>query len=268
MPGAPTSRDTDQVTDRREFRLANPRDLKQIFHDAERAVLFSKGNDSLRQHRADSGKVLQCRGLGMAVEIFDDNGRPVVSERGELVCTRPFPSAPVAFWNDPDGAKYRAAYFDTYESVWAHGDYAELTEAGGMIIHGRSDAVLNPGGVRIGTAEIYRQVESLDEVVESIAVGQQWEDDVRVVLFVVLREGLELDDEFRARIRQVIRDNTTPRHVPARILAVPEIPRTRSGKIVEVAVRSVVHGEPVRNTEALVNPKALDFFRDRPELNA
>ena len=238
--------------------------LSSIAGGTDIVSCFVLGNPVLPVRRGE----IQCRGLGMAVEVFDVQGRAVVGQQGELVCTRPFPSAPVAFWNDPDGAKYRAAYFDTYDAVWAHGDYAELTEAGGMIIHGRSDAVLNPGGVRIGTAEIYRQVESLDEVVESIAVGQQWDDDVRVVLFVVLREGLELDDEFRARIRQVVRDNTTPRHVPARILAVPEIPRTRSGKIVELAVRSVVHGEPVRNTEALVNPEALEFFRDRPELNA
>ncbi len=238
--------------------------LSSIAGGTDIVSCFVLGNPVLPVRRGE----IQCRGLGMAVEVFDAQARAVIGQQGELVCTRPFPSAPVAFWNDPDGAKYRAAYFDTYDAVWAHGDYAELTEAGGMIIHGRSDAVLNPGGVRIGTAEIYRQVESLDEVVESIAVGQQWDDDVRVVLFVVLREGLELDDEFRARIRQVIRDNTTPRHVPARILAVPEIPRTRSGKIVELAVRSVVHGEPVRNTEALVNPEALEFFRDRPELNA
>ena len=225
---------------------------------------FVLGNPLLPVRRGE----IQCRGLGMAVEVFDAGGRAVVGEQGELVCTRPFPSAPVGFWNDPDGAKYRAAYFETFDGVWAHGDYAELTAAGGLIIHGRSDAVLNPGGVRIGTAEIYRQVERLDEVVESIAIGQQWEDDVRVVLFVVLREGVELDDELRARVRKVIRDNTTPRHVPARILAVPEIPRTRSGKIVELAVRSAVHGEPVRNTEALVNPEALEFFRHRPELDA
>ena len=224
---------------------------------------FVLGNPLLPVRRGE----IQCRGLGMAVEVFDAEGRPLVGEQGELVCTRPFPSAPVGFWNDPDGERYRAAYFDTFDGVWAHGDYAELTAAGGLVIHGRSDAVLNPGGVRIGTAEIYRQVERLDEVVESIAIGQQWEDDVRVVLFVVLREGVELDDEFRARIRQIIRDNATPRHVPARILAVPEIPRTRSGKIVELAVRSVVHGEPVRNTEALANPEALEFFRDRSELS-
>ena len=202
----------------------------------------------------------------MAVEIFDDGGAPVVEQRGELVCTKPFPSAPVGFWNDDDNSRYRAAYFDRFPGIWAHGDFAELRKTGGFVIHGRSDAVLNPGGVRIGTAEIYRQVEKLDEVVESIAIGQQWEDDVRVVLFVVLREGLELDDALQAAIRTVIRKNTTPRHVPAKIVSVPDIPRTKSGKIVEIAVRSVVHGETVRNTEALANPDALTYFRDVAEL--
>ena len=202
----------------------------------------------------------------MAVDVFDEGGRPVRGEQGELVCTRPFPSAPVAFCNDPDNRRYREAYFERFDGVWAHGDFAELTAAGGVVIYGRSDAVLNPGGVRIGTAEIYRQVESLDEVVESIAVGQRWEDDVRVVLFVVLRSGVELDDELVARIRSTIRANTTPRHVPAKVIAVPDIPRTRSGKIVELAVRSVIHGEPVKNTDALANPEALEYFRGRPEL--
>ena len=189
-----------------------------------------------------------------------------MGEHGELVCTQPFPSAPVGFWNDEDDARYRSAYFERFPGVWAHGDFAELTPAGGMIIYGRSDAVLNPGGVRIGTAEIYRQVEKLDEVLESIAIGQNWEDDVRVVLFVVLRPGVELDDDLRTRIRQVIRSNTTPRHVPAKIVGVAEIPRTKSGKIVELAVRSVVHGEPVKNTEALANPESLENFRNLPEL--
>jgi acetoacetyl-CoA synthetase len=173
---------------------------------------------------------------------------------------------PVGFWNDPDNKKYHAAYFERYPGVWAHGDFAEITDNGGMIIHGRSDAVLNPGGVRIGTAEIYRQVEKLDEILESIAIGQNWEGDVRVVLFVVLREGAVLNDELESRIRKLIRENTTPRHVPAKIIAVPEIPRTISGKIVELAVRSVVHGEAVKNTDALANPEALDHFRDLPEL--
>ena len=223
---------------------------------------FVLGNPTLPVRRGE----IQCRGLGMAVEFFDDEGNALLEQRGELVCTKPFPSAPVGFWNDPDNAKYRAAYFEKYPGVWAHGDFAELRRTGGIVIHGRSDAVLNPGGVRIGTAEIYRQVEKLDEVVESIAIGQDWEDDVRVVLFVVLREGVELDDDLRARIRRVIRENTTPRHVPAKIVAVPEIPRTKSGKIVEIAVRTVVHGEEVKNTEALANPEALRYFRDIPEL--
>ncbi len=223
---------------------------------------FVLGNPVLPVRRGE----IQCRGLGMAVEVFDANGQPVVGEQGELVCTRPFPSAPVGFWNDPGDERYRAAYFDEYPGIWAHGDFAELTPAGGLVIHGRSDAVLNPGGVRIGTAEIYRQVEGLDEVVESIAVGQRWDDDVRVVLFVVLRDGVELDDELVARIRRVVRENTTPRHVPAKVLSVPEIPRTRSGKIVELAVRSVIHDEPVKNTDALANPEALEHFRNRSEL--
>jgi len=217
---------------------------------------FALGNPVLPVRRGE----LQCRGLGMAVEIWNDQGQSVVGEHGELVCTMPFPSAPVGFWNDPDGARYRAAYFERFEGIWAHGDFAEITDDGGLVIYGRSDAVLNPGGVRIGTAEIYRQVEKLDEIIESIAIGQNWNDDVRVVLFVVLREGIALDEDLQKRIRTVIRTNTTPRHVPAKIVAVPEIPRTKSGKIVELAVRSVVHGEPVKNTEALANPEALAHF--------
>ncbi len=211
---------------------------------------------------------IQCRGLGMAVEVFDERGRPVRGRTGELVCVRPFPVMPVGFWNDPDGRKYRAAYFERFPGVWCHGDYIEITRHDGVIIHGRSDATLNPGGVRIGTAEIYRQVEKLDEVLESLVIGQNWERDVRVVLFVKLRDGLVLDDALAARIRQAIRENTTPRHVPAKILQVADIPRTKSGKIVELAVRNVVHGEPVRNLEALANPQALDYFRDREELRA
>ena len=223
---------------------------------------FAGGNPVLPVRRGE----LQCLALGMDVDVFDDNGESVRGASGELVCKNAFPSMPVGFWNDPDGSRYRAAYFERFPGVWAHGDFAEITASGGMIIYGRSDAVLNPGGVRIGTAEIYRQVEKLDEVIESIAIGQNWEDDVRVVLFVVLAPGISLDDDLRARIRKVIRDNTTPRHVPARILDVPDIPRTISGKIVELAVRAVVHGEPVKNTDALANPDALDYFRDRPEL--
>jgi acetoacetyl-CoA synthetase len=209
---------------------------------------------------------IQCRGLGMAVEVYDEDGKSLEREKGELVCTKPFPSMPIGFWNDADGAKYRAAYFEKFPGVWCHGDWCELTEHGGMIIYGRSDAVLNPGGVRIGTAEIYRQVEQLDAVVESLAIGQQWDHDVRVVLFVRLRPGHMLDEALAERIRAQIRRNTSPRHVPARIVQVDDIPRTKSGKIVELAVRDVVHGRSVKNIEALANPQALDLFRDRPEL--
>jgi acetoacetyl-CoA synthetase len=211
---------------------------------------------------------IQVRALGMKVEVFDDRGRPVRGQKGELVCTMPFPSMPVGFWNDPDGRRYRAAYFEQYPGVWHHGDYAEITEHDGIVIYGRSDAVLNPGGVRIGTAEIYRQVEQLQEVVESLVIGQRWDNDERVVLFVRLRDGLRLDRELEERIKGRIRENTTPRHVPARIVQVAEIPRTKSGKIVELAVRDVVHGREVKNREALANPEALEQFRDRPELQA
>ena len=204
---------------------------------------------------------LQCRGLGMAVDVFDETGRPLPRGKGELVCTRTFPSMPVGFWGDPNGEKYRAAYFERFPNVWCHGDFAEITTHGGMVIHGRSDATLNPGGVRIGTAEIYRQVEKLPEIVESLVIGQRWPVDgdgaERLVLFVRLRDGLCLDDGLRDRIRRTIRENTTPRHVPSKIVQVADIPRTKSGKIVELAVRAVVHGEPVRNLEALANPEAL-----------
>ncbi|MFN2565615.1 MAG: acetoacetate--CoA ligase [Gemmatimonadaceae bacterium] len=210
---------------------------------------------------------LQVRGLGMKVEIFDENGQAQRGTPGELVCTAPFPSMPVAFWNDPSGEKYRAAYFDRFPNVWRHGDWAELTEHDGLIIYGRSDATLNPGGVRIGTAEIYRQVEQLPEVIESIAVGQELPgDDVRIVLFVRLREGSVLDEDLRERIRRRIRENASPHHVPKRIIQVADIPRTMSGKITELAVRDVIHGRPVKNTEALANPGALELYRDLPEL--
>lgn len=209
---------------------------------------------------------IQCRGLGMAVDVYDQNGRPLPSGKGELVCTRAFPSTPIGFWNDPDGRRLRAAYFERFPNVWCHGDFCEMTPHGGMLIHGRSDATLNPGGVRIGTAEIYRQVEKLPEILESIAIAQRWQADVRVVLFVRLVPGIEFGPALEERIRQVIRENATPRHVPARILAVTDIPRTKSGKLVELAVRDVVHGDPVNNIEALANPEALRYFRDRPEL--
>jgi acetoacetyl-CoA synthetase len=223
---------------------------------------FALGNPVLPVRRGE----LQCKGLGMATEIFDEDGQSVIGEHGELVCTKPFPSTPVGFWNDLDGARYRAAYFERFPGVWAQGDFAELTADGGLVIHGRSDSVLNPGGVRIGTAEIYRQVEKLDEVVESIAIGQNWDDDVRVVLFVVLKDDIELDEKLVSKIQKTVRENTTPRHVPAKVLSVADIPRTKSGKIVELAVRSVVHGEDVKNTQALANPEALQHFRARAEL--
>lgn len=190
----------------------------------------------------------------------------MIEQTGELSCSAPFPVMPIGFWNDPDGSKYRAAYFENQPGVWCHGDYAKLTEHEGIVIYGRSDATLNPGGVRIGTAEIYRQVEQLPEILESLCIGQDWESDVRVVLFVRLREGITLDDALRERIRKQIRANTTPRHVPARIVQVADIPRTLSGKIVELAVRNVVHGRPVKNTDALANPQALELYRDLPEL--
>jgi acetoacetyl-CoA synthetase len=211
---------------------------------------------------------LQCRGLGMKVEIFDEAGHPVENTKGELVCTEPFPSMPTGFFNDPDGKRYHAAYFERFPNVWCHGDYASITPRGGVIIYGRSDAVLNPGGVRIGTAEIYRQVEKLPEILESIAVGQEWNGDVRVVLFVKLREGVALDEPLRKTIRETIRANTTARHVPAKIVAVADIPRTLSGKIVELAVRETIHDRPVSNTDALANPEALEHFRHLPELTS
>jgi acetoacetyl-CoA synthetase len=209
---------------------------------------------------------LQTRGLGMAVEIFGADGHPVRGKTGELVCTRPFPSMPTSFWNDPDGSRYRAAYFETYPGVWRHGDWAELTAHDGLIIEGRSDATLNPGGVRIGTAEIYRQVEQLPEVVESLVVGQEWEGDVRIVLFVRLRDGELLDQQLEDRIRRRIRDQTSPHHVPRKILQVSDIPRTISGKITELAVRELIHGRPVQNVDALANPASLEQFRALAEL--
>jgi acetoacetyl-CoA synthetase len=205
---------------------------------------------------------IQGAGLGMAVDVWDEDGRPLARGKGELVCTRAFPAMPVGFWNDPDGAKYRGAYFERFDNVWCHGDFAEWTENGGMIIHGRSDATLNPGGVRIGTAEIYNQVEQLPEILESICIGQDWDGDTRVVLFVRLGEGVSLDADLEKRIRTKIRTGASPRHVPARIVAVSDIPRTKSGKITELAVRDIVHGRPVKNKEALANPEALDLYAD------
>ncbi|MDA7088476.1 acetoacetate--CoA ligase [Pseudomonas sp. SA3-5] len=236
--------------------------LSSISGGTDIVSCFALGNPLLPVWRGE----LQCKGLGMDVQVWNEAGQRVFGQKGELVCVQHFPSMPVGFWNDPDDEKFRAAYFDTFPGIWAHGDYAEETAHGGLVIHGRSDAVLNPGGVRIGTAEIYRQVEKVDEVLESIAIGQDWQDDVRVVLFVRLREGVALSDELQARIRQVIRRNTSPRHVPAKIIAVADIPRTLSGKIVELAVRNVVHGKPVKNTDALANPEALELYRDLPQL--
>lgn len=223
---------------------------------------FALGNPLLPVYPGE----LQCRGLGMAVEIWNEDGKPMRGHPGELVCVKPFPSMPVYFWNDADGEKYHNAYFGYFPGVWRHGDWAELTGHDGLIIYGRSDATLNPGGVRIGTAEIYRQVEKLPEIVESLAVGQDWKGDVRVILFVRLREDISLDEALIMRIKNTIRDNTSPRHVPAKIIAVPDIPRTISGKITELAVRNVILGRPVRNTDALANPQALEHFRNLPEL--
>lgn len=223
---------------------------------------FVLGNANLPVVRGE----IQCIGLGMAVEVWNDEGEPVRCEKGELVCTKPFPSTPIGFWNDKDGRKFRSAYFNNYPNVWAHGDYAEITKNQGVIIHGRSDAILNPGGVRIGTAEIYRQVEKITVITESIVVGQDFDDDVRVVLFVVLREGTMLDKALVQHIKTTIRNNATPRHVPAKIIQVADIPRTISGKIVEVAVKQIIHGRTPKNIDALANPEALDLYRDLEEL--
>ena len=209
---------------------------------------------------------LQCRGLGMKVEAFDESGKPVTGQQGELVCTAPFPSMPIYFWDDPDGKKYSHAYFDVYPNVWRHGDYIEINDHGGVKIHGRSDATLNPGGVRIGTAEIYRQVEQMDEVEDSVVIGQNWKNDVRVILFVKMASGVALDDDVKNRIRKLIRANASPRHVPAKIIAVPDIPYTLNMKKVELAVKKMIEGKPVLNKDALKNPGALDFFAGIEEL--
>jgi acetoacetyl-CoA synthetase len=236
--------------------------LSSISGGTDIVSCFALGNPVAPVYRGE----IQTRGLGMAVEIFDETGRSLASEPGELVCTRPFPSMPVSFWDDTDGEKYRQAYFDRFSNIWHHGDWAKLTESGGVVIYGRSDAVLNPGGVRIGTAEIYRIVEQLPEIAESIVVGQEWENDVRVVLFVKLKPGEELTGELRLAIRARIRTSASPRHVPAKIIAVADIPRTINNKITELAVRDVIHNRPVRNTEGLLNPEALELFRNHEEL--
>jgi len=223
---------------------------------------FVLGNPCLPVWRGE----IQCAGLGLAVEVWNDEGKPISGEKGELVCTRPFPSMPIGFWNDPTGERYRSAYFERFPGVWCQGDFCEATHHGGFVIYGRSDATLNPGGVRIGTAEIYRQVEKVPEVLESVVVGQDWQNDVRVVLFVTLREGVELNDDLVKTIKRVIRENTTARHVPAKILQVSDIPRTKTGKLVELAVRNAIHGDPVKNVEAMANPGVLAEFVNRPEL--
>ncbi|HQR23462.1 MAG TPA: acetoacetate--CoA ligase [Steroidobacteraceae bacterium] len=256
-PLAPEQYDYVHSTIKRDVHLAS------ISGGTDIVSCFCIGNPCLPVYPGE----IQCRPLGMKTQVFDDDGHPLVGREGELVCSAPFPSMPIGFWNDADGSKYRAAYFERYPDVWCHGDYALQTEHGGFVILGRSDAVLNPGGVRIGTAEIYRQVEKVHEVLESVAVGQNWRHDVRVVLFVKLRPGVALDAALEKRIRDTIRANTTPRHVPAKIIAVADIPRTISGKIVELAVRNVIHGRPVKNTDALANPEALEHFRDLAELS-
>jgi acetoacetyl-CoA synthetase len=223
---------------------------------------FALGNPMLPVYRGE----IQCLGLGMDVAVFNEDGTSIIDAKGELVCRTPFPSMPVGFFNDPDGAKYFNAYFARFNNTWAHGDYATINKHRGVVIYGRSDAVLNPGGVRIGTAEIYRQVETIDEVIASLVTAQQWDDSERVVLFVQLRQGLSLDDRLRNKIKTGIRKNASPRHVPAKICQVADIPRTVSGKIVELAVRQLIHGEPVKNQDALANPECLREFVDRPEL--
>ena len=209
---------------------------------------------------------LQCRGLAMDVHAFDETGRPVIDQQGELVCCKPFPSMPIYFWDDPDGQKYHNAYFDVYPGIWRHGDFVIVTQRGGVIMLGRSDATLNPGGVRIGTAEIYRQLDQMEEIEDSVVVGQNWKNDVRVILFVKLAPGCELTDELKAKIRQIIRTNASPRHVPAKILAVPAVPYTLNMKKVELAVKKIIEGKPVLNKDALSNPEALDFYADLEEL--
>jgi acetoacetyl-CoA synthetase len=236
--------------------------LASISGGTDIVSLFVGGNPNAPVWRGE----IQAVCLGMDVDVFDTEGRPIRGAPGELVCTSAFPCMPIGFWNDPTGEKYRAAYFEKYPGVWSHGDWIQFTEHGGVIIYGRSDATLNPGGVRIGTAEIYRQVEQLPEVIESLAVGQHWEGDERIVLFVRLRDGATLDAALRERLVGRIRANASPRHVPARIVQVADIPRTKSGKIVELAVRNVIHGREVTNTEALANPEALAYFRNLPDL--
>ena len=236
--------------------------LSSISGGTDIVSCFVLGSNVLPVYRGE----IQCRGLGMAVESWDSEGNSQIGKKGELVCTKPFPSMPIGFLNDPTGERYRSAYYDRFEGVWCHGDFLEINERGGVVIHGRSDTTLNPGGIRIGTAEIYRQVEVVDEVSEALVIGQKYQDDVRIVLFVTLLEGVELDDSLKQKIRAQIRQNTTPHHNPKVIIAVPEIPRTLSGKIVELAVKAVVEGKEIDNKEALLNPEALDYFANLKEL--
>lgn len=236
--------------------------LSSISGGTDICSCFVIGNPISPVYRGES----QGRGLGLAVQVFNEAGQPVQGEKGELVCTKPFPAQPIGFWGDASGDKYHAAYFERFDNIWCHGDWIELTPTGGILFYGRSDATLNPGGVRIGTSEIYRYVEQLEEVEESIVIGQQWQQDERVVLFVKLKPGFVLDEALRERICQQVRQHCTARHVPARILQVDAIPRTKSGKIVELAVREVVHNRPVNNTHALADPEVLSQYRDRPEL--
>ena len=209
---------------------------------------------------------LQCRGLGMKVYAYDDAGKPVIGQQGELVCTAPFPSMPIYFWDDDNGTKYQAAYFDQYPGVWTHGDFVEVTERGGLIMYGRSDATLNPGGVRIGTAEIYRILTAVSSIEDSVVVGQEWQKDIRVLLFVKMKPGVKLTDEIRDQVRKAIRTGASPRHVPAKIIAVQDIPYTLNMKKVELAVQNVIHGREVKNKDALKNPEALDCFAGLKEL--
>ena len=278
-----------QIRPRREFELSalrtiistgaplNPPSYRYVYREVKPDVLLASitgGTDLMACFGGGcpiqpvyEGEI-QVLGLGMKTEVYDDDGNPLQGAQGELVCSAPFPSVPIGFWGDTGGSRFHATYFARYPNVWWHGDIATITPRGGLVVHGRSDAVLNPGGVRIGTAEIYRQVEKIEEVAESIAIAQQWQGDVRIVLFVRLRDVLTLDEKLRDKIRGTIRGNTTPRHVPARIVQAPDLPRTINGKLVELAVREVVHGRPVKNLDALANPQALDYFKDLPELQA
>lgn len=275
------------IRPRREFELGalrtiistgaplNPQSYRYVYREVKPDVLLasiSGGTDLMACFGGGcpiqpvyAGEI-QALSLGMKTEVYDDAGQPLQDEQGELVCSAPFPSVPIGFWGDTDGSRFHATYFARYPNVWWHGDLATITARGGLIVHGRSDAVLNPGGIRIGTAELYRQVEKIEEVAESIAIAQQWQGDVRIVLFVRLRDGLTLDENLRDKIRGTIRANTTPRHVPALIVQAPDLPRTINGKLVELAVRETVHGRAVKNLDALANPQALDFFKDLPEL--